>query len=76
VFFSWFSVQVGIGDGNNQILADHDLWRLPEIDDALDVHQGDDMYFVKYRPVFRAAPANSTVSPNLAGRLAAAFALG
>jgi endoglucanase len=68
--------QVGLGDGNDQILADHDLWRLPERDDALNVHVGDDKYFVKYRPVFRAAPANSSVSPNLAGRLAAAFALG
>jgi hypothetical protein len=32
--------------------------------------------FIKYRPVFRAAPPGARISPNLAGRVAAAFALG
>ena len=29
--------QVGIGDGNDDIVGDHDLWRLPEEDDDIDV---------------------------------------
>lgn len=29
--------QVGIGNGNNKIDADHDLWRLPEADDKMNV---------------------------------------
>lgn len=68
--------QVGIGDGNNKIHGDHDAWRLPEADNALHVSPGDADYFVKYRPVFRAGPPGMPISPNLAGRLAAAFALG
>lgn len=67
--------QVGIGDGNSSILGDHDQWRLPEADDQLSTQQGDPDYFVKYRPVFRAGPGGTAISPNLAGRLAADFAL-
>jgi endoglucanase len=68
--------QVGIGDGDDQhVLADHDLWRLPEADDALNVTRASAKYFVKYRPVFRAGPPGSRISPNLAGRMAAAFGL-
>ena len=68
--------QVGIGDGDwPRIAGDHDVWRLPQADDALDVAPGDSEYYVKYRPVFRAGPAGSPVSPNLAGRLAASLAL-
>ncbi|HUB87057.1 MAG TPA: glycoside hydrolase family 9 protein [Verrucomicrobiae bacterium] len=69
-------VQVGIGDGNSQITGDHDVWRLPEADDQLNVQPGDPEYFIKYRPVFPANPIGGRISPNLAGRLAAAFALG
>jgi endoglucanase len=36
---------------------------------------GDAEYFIKYRPVFRAAAPGAPISPNLAGRVAAAFAL-
>ena len=69
--------QVGIGDGDvAHLLGDHDLWRLPEADDALNVKPGDPKYFLKYRPVFRAGPPGSGISPNLAGRVSAAFALG
>jgi len=70
--------QVGIGDGNKQILADHDAWRLPEDDDKLNVKTGDSKYYLKYRPVFAVGDgvSGSTISPNLAGRIAAAFALG
>jgi endoglucanase len=57
-------------------VGDHDVWRLPEADDALRVRPGDAEYFIKYRPVFRAAPPGAPISPNLAGRVAAAFALG
>ncbi|HEY6411251.1 MAG TPA: glycoside hydrolase family 9 protein, partial [Ktedonobacteraceae bacterium] len=50
--------QVGIGDGNGTtILADHDYWRLPQVDDTLNAHPGDQNYYVEYRPVFRSGPA-------------------
>ncbi|GAC1523580.1 MAG: glycoside hydrolase family 9 protein [Thermoleophilaceae bacterium] len=65
--------QVGIGDGNGfDVTGTHDLWMLPQASDALDVRPGNPRYFIKYRPVFA---ANGPVSPNLAGRLAAAFGL-
>ncbi|MEO8609154.1 MAG: glycoside hydrolase family 9 protein [Chloroflexota bacterium] len=64
--------QVGIGQGRDGILADHDLWRLPQADDTL---TGDDARYIRNRPVFRAAPPGQPISPNLAGRMAAAFAL-
>lgn len=67
--------QVGIGDGGVGLVGDHDLWRLPQDDDALKVKPGDAEYYVKFRPALRAAAPESKVSPNLAGRLAAAFAL-
>jgi len=69
-------VQVGLGDGNGRITGDHDVWRLPQADDKLNVQPGDSEYFIKYRPVFPANPIGGRISPNLAGRLAAAFALG
>jgi len=70
-------VQVGIGTGSEEFnfLGDHDVWRLPEADDALGVKPGDPEYFIKYRPVFRASPPGATISPNLAGRVSASFAL-
>jgi endoglucanase len=66
--------QVGIGSGNSKIVADHDIWRLPQADDSWG---GSDPRFryIRNRPVFRAAPPGSRVSPNIAGRDAAAFAL-
>jgi len=68
--------QVGIGDGNGQsILGDHNLWRLPQADDKLNTKPGDPHYFIEHRPVFRAGRPGSQISPNLAGRLAADFAL-
>ncbi|MBZ9645302.1 glycoside hydrolase family 9 protein [Streptomyces sp. PSKA30] len=67
--------QVGLGSGNARLRGDHDMWRLPEEDDALSVRPGDPDYLVKHRPVFRANPPGDPVSPNLAGRVAAAFAL-
>ncbi len=70
-------VQVGIGTGSEEFgfVGDHDVWRLPEADDALDVRPGDPEYFIKHRPVFAAAAPGGKISPNLAGRIAASFAL-
>ncbi len=69
--------QVGIGTGSEEhgFVGDHDVWRLPEADDELDVRPGDLEYFIKHRPVFRAAAPGERISPNLAGRVSAAFAL-
>jgi endoglucanase len=66
--------QVGIGEGNGATVADHDIWRLPQADDG---EGGEDprYRYIRHRPVFRASPPGSAVSPNLAGRLAAAFGL-
>jgi endoglucanase len=66
--------QVGFGDGSERYAGDHDLWRLPQDDDGY--APGDPRYrFVRHRPAFRAGPPGSPVSPNLAGRLSAAFGL-
>jgi endoglucanase len=65
--------QVGIGTGNAKTLGDHDIWRLPQADDT---YQGTNSVYryIRNRPVFRAGPPGSLISPNLAGRDAAAFA--
>ncbi len=68
--------QVGIGTDfadDPNLLSDHDLWRLPQVDDTLG---GTDptLVYVRNRPVFVAGPAGSKISPNLAGRLTADFA--
>ncbi|GAC1318186.1 MAG: glycoside hydrolase family 9 protein [Thermoleophilaceae bacterium] len=67
--------QVGIGDGNALTIGDHDLWRLPQRDDRIGLRAGSAAYFLSHRPVFAAGPAGAPISPNLAGRTAAAFAL-
>ena len=77
--------QVGLQDRNSAgYQGDHDIdgltpgWRLPEADDQLGIaptSTKDKRYYLEYRPVFRAAAAGARISPNLAGRLAAAFAL-
>ncbi len=75
-------LQVGIGNGNasNTIQGDYNFWFLPQQEDLLDVAKGGNpgptAYYVKYRPVFEAAPPGQKVSPDLAGRYAADFALG
>jgi len=66
--------QVGIGEGNGQTLGDHDIWRLPQADDTYNGTSRDARY-IRHRPVFRAGPPGAPVSPNLAGRDAAAFGL-
>jgi endoglucanase len=74
--------QVGIGNGNasNTIQGDYNFWFLPQQEDRMNVSRGGNpgptAYFVKYRPVFEAAPPGQPVSPDLAGRFAADFALG
>ena len=75
-------MQVGIGNGNasNTIQGDYNFWFLPQQEDLLDVakgaNPGPSAYYVKYRPVFEAAAPGHKVSPDLAGRYAADFALG
>ena len=75
--------QVGIGNGNAKTTSDHDIWRLPQADDT---YSGCTFQFryICHRPVFvNPAALNSSgqiqsgasISPNLAGRLAAVFAL-
>jgi endoglucanase len=69
-----FYYQVGIGTGNASTVGDHDIWRLPQADDTFG--GTDPRYrYIRNRPVFRAGPPGSLISPNLAGRSAAAFGL-
>ena len=69
-----FYYQVGIGTGNAKTVGDHDIWRLPQADDTFG--GTDPLYrYIRNRPVFRAGPPGSPISPNLAGRSAAAFGL-
>src|SRR6202453_2609086 len=63
------------------LITEYDIWTLPQAADNFE-EPGDprpcDAYttfFICYRPVFLAGPAGSPISPNLAGRLAADFAL-
>jgi hypothetical protein len=67
-------LQVGIGSGNTRgtFSGDHDLWRLPEKDDAL---TGSANRYIRNRPVFRANAPGAPLPPNLAGRVSAALAL-
>jgi endoglucanase len=67
-------LQVGTGEANNFFVADHDIWRLPQADDH---YHGTDPRFryIRHPPVFRAGRPGSRISPNLAGRLTADFAL-
>jgi endoglucanase len=75
--------QVAIGNGNGKAISDHDIWRLPQADDTFDGCSS--LYrYICHRPVFvNPAAVNSSgqiqagalISPNIAGRLAADFAL-
>ncbi|WP_042385109.1 glycoside hydrolase family 9 protein [Streptacidiphilus melanogenes] len=68
-------LQVGIGSGNaaGTFHGDHDLWRLPQKDDG-DTATAD-RYAAAHRPVFEAAAPGKPISPNVVGRVSAAFAL-
>jgi len=70
-----FYYQVGIGNGNSQTVSDHDIWRLPQADDTYQSCPSHYRY-ICHRPVFinTAGGANASISPNLAGRMAAALA--
>jgi endoglucanase len=74
---------MAIGNGNAQTVSDHDIWRLPQADDTYGGCTSNYRY-ICHRPVFvNPAALNSShqiqagakISPNLAGRLAADFAL-
>jgi endoglucanase len=56
------------------LLSDYDIWRLPQSDDDWP-DCSSTAHYICHRPVFVAGPAGSPISPNLAGRMAAAFAL-
>ena len=64
--------QVGIGSGNDTIAGDHDLWRLPQVDDGLTSHA---YRYLAHRPVFRTGPPGAKIPPSLAGRFAAVMGL-
>lgn len=68
-------LQVGLGNGNDSIRTDHDVWRLPEDDDGSEAQPGDPDYTISHRPVFAANEPGQPLPPSVAGRLAAAFAL-
>ena len=74
--------QMAIGNGNAQTISDHDIWRLPQADDTYGGCTS--LYrYICHRPVFvnpaalsgSAIQSGAKISPNLAGRLAADFAL-
>jgi endoglucanase len=67
--------QMGVGSGGVGGENDHSIWRLPQDDDNYGGTSKSGR-FVRNRPVFVAGVAGAKVSPNLAGRLAADFALG
>lgn len=79
----YYQVGIGIDFTTSNLLSDHDFWRLPQYDDNATptsapgfsgVTQAQ-LQYITHRPVFIAGAAGSKVSPNLAGRLAADFAL-
>lgn len=63
-------------DWNNfpVLLSDYDIWRLPQADDNWNGCDTSATYICN-RPAFVAGPAGSKISPNLAGRLTADFAV-
>ncbi len=63
------------------LITEYDIWTLPQAADSFE-EPGDPKpcdpyttFFICRRPVYVAGPAGSPISPNLAGRLAADFAL-
>ena len=74
--------QMAIGNANSQTISDHDIWRLPQADDTYGGCTS--LYrYICHRPVFvnpaalngSAIESGALISPNLAGRMAADFAL-
>jgi len=67
--------QVGIGTDfqSHNYQSDHDVWRLPQVDDSYGGTNAQYQY-IRHRPVFVAGATRAKISPNLAGRMAASFA--
>ena len=67
--------QVAVASGGHSYVGDHDIWRLPQVDDTYQNCIAP-FEFICTRPVFinTAGGAKASISPNLAGRLAADFA--
>ena len=63
------------------LITEYDIWTLPQAADRFqqpgDTHACDSLttFYICNRPVYIAGPAGAPISPNLAGRLAADFAL-
>ena len=63
------------------LITEYDIWTLPQAADRYwqsgDPHACDSLttFYICDRPVYVAGPAGSRISPNLAGRMAADFAL-
>jgi endoglucanase len=67
--------QVGVSSGGHAYVGDHDIWRLPQADDNYS-NCNSPYQYVCHRPVFaNSGGAGAQISPNIAGRLAADFAL-
>jgi len=68
--------QVAVASGGHSYAGDHDIWRLPQADDNYQSCAAPYQY-ICHRPVFQnsAGGAGAAISPNIAGRLAAAFGL-
>jgi endoglucanase len=68
--------QVSVASGGSKYAGDHDIWRLPQADDNYQSCAAPYQY-ICHRPVFQntAGGAGATISPNIAGRLAASFGL-
>ena len=68
--------QVAIASGGHSYAGDHDIWRLPQADDTYQNCVSPYQY-ICHRPVLQnpAGGSGAKISPNLAGRLAADFAL-
>jgi endoglucanase len=68
--------QVAVASGGHNYAGDHDIWRLPQADDNYQSCAAPYQY-ICHRPVFQntAGGARATISPNIAGRLAASFGL-
>src|SRR5271165_159857 len=68
--------QVSVASGGSKYAGDHDIWRLPQADDNYQSCVSPYQY-ICHRPVFQntAGGSGASISPNIAGRLAADFAL-
>ena len=70
-----FYYQVAVASGGHSYVGDHDIWRLPQVDDTYQ-NCASPYEFICNRPVFQntAGGSGASISPNLAGRMAASFA--